>query len=142
MCTLGNESDIHGKKRQRAYFKAFPVGLKDTYGLDSHALAGTHSLERQERISWNFAKVSSWPISVSKHKANTWRIQEQEHTCVCCSACDPLEGMGKWPEDKVFLRKEQIAIFRNTDQDTGLWSPFKDWEWPILRSLDAKESIS
>lgn len=46
----------------------------------------------------------------SKHKANTLLIQEPERTGICCSACDPLEDMGKWLEDKGFLRKKQAGI--------------------------------
>lgn len=54
----------HGKKRLRAYFKASPLGLEDTYGLESHALAGTHSFERLEWVSWGSAEVSSCSLSV------------------------------------------------------------------------------
>lgn len=46
----------------------------------------------------------------SKHKANTLLIQEPECTGICCTACDPLEAMGKWLEDKGFLRKKQAGI--------------------------------
>lgn len=46
----------------------------------------------------------------SKHKANTLLIQEPEHTGICCSACDPLDAMGKRLEDKGFLRKKQAGI--------------------------------
>lgn len=52
---------------------------------------------------------------VSKHKANTLLIQEPEHTSVCYSASDPLEVMGKWLEDKGFLRKKQTGI-------VGVWT--------------------
>lgn len=61
MCTLGNESDIHGKKRLKAYFKASLLGLRDTYGSESNGLAGTRVAAFE--ISWDSAKVSSWPVS-------------------------------------------------------------------------------
>lgn len=62
---MGNGSDIHGKKRLKAYFKASLLALRDTYGSESNGLAGTQvaAFERQEWISWDPAKVSSWPVS-------------------------------------------------------------------------------
>lgn len=66
-CSLGNKSDLH-KKKLRAYFRASLLVLKDTHGLESHALAGAQlaAFERQEWISWNSAKVSSGRVNVFK----------------------------------------------------------------------------
>lgn len=41
-----------------------------------------------------------------------------------------------------FLEKEASSHFRNMDQNTGIHDPFKNWEWPLLSTLDGKESAS
>ena len=88
-CSLGNKSDLY-KKRLRAYFRASLLVLKDTHGLESHALAGAQlaAFERQEWISWNSAKVLSRHVNVFKAQNQS---MEPEHASVCCPACDPLE---------------------------------------------------
>lgn len=65
--SLGNKSVLH-KKRLSTYFRASLLVLKDTHGLESHALAGAQlaAFEGQEWISWNSAKVSSGRVNVFK----------------------------------------------------------------------------
>lgn len=120
-CTLGKESDVQ-EKRLRAYFKASPLVLKDTHGLESHALAGTQVavLERQERIIWNSAKVSSWRVSVFSAQSQRLAYSgARAYSCVLFYLW-PFGSCEEVVRRQCFLEKGAGRHFRNRDQDVGM----------------------